>query len=125
MHFKKIVSVVTPIFITLLVSGWIAYNYILSPTTTTCALQYSSKKPFTHTNFPKHIPFKQKNGFINDASCVNQTPIYGIIDIRTVENIHDAFEFARENNLKITVAGVKHSMGGQAFYENALIKEQS
>lgn len=63
----------------------------------------------------------QKGGTINDASCLNRTPVYGIVQINNVEDIKNAILFAKENNLKISMAGVRHSMGGQAFYRNNLI----
>lgn len=106
------------------IAGWFAHNFFLSPETHTCAL-HTDIKPFTHTNFPRHIPFRQKNGFINDISCLNQTPVYGIVDIRTVDNLRDALAFARENNLKVSTIGVRHSMGGQAFYTDAIILDMS
>ncbi len=121
---KKIISIISTSILAIGISGWFVYNYYLAPHSEECQLQ-KNMAPFTHTNFPKHIPFKQKNGFINDASCLNQTPIYGIIDIRTEENIRDALAFAKENNLKVAAIGVRHSMGGQAFYKDALILDMS
>lgn len=106
------------------IAGWFAYNFFLSPESHTCAL-HKDIKAFTHTNFPRHIPFRQKNGFINDISCLNQTPVYGIVDVRTIDNIRDALAFARENNLNVSTIGVRHSMGGQAFYTDAIILDMS
>jgi FAD/FMN-containing dehydrogenase len=63
----------------------------------------------------------QKGGAINDASCLNRTAVYGVVKVTTVEDIKNALAYARANNLKITIAGVRHSMGGQAFYKNALV----
>ncbi len=59
--------------------------------------------------------FAQLGGFINDASCLNKTAIYGIVEISGVEDIQNALRFVRENNLKVTMAGQRHSMGGQSF----------
>ncbi len=67
------------------------------------------------------LQWLQKGGTINDASCLNRTSVYGIVQINTVEDIKNAILFAKENNLKISMAGVRHSMGGQAFYRNNLI----
>ncbi len=62
-----------------------------------------------------------RGGYINDASCLNKTPIYGIINIHSEADIQKAFLFAKKHSLKITPAGVKHSMGGQAFTQYGLI----
>lgn len=63
----------------------------------------------------------QAGGFINDASCLNRTPIYGLVRVRGVEDIATALRFARENGRKVSIAGVRHSMGGQAFARDAVV----
>lgn len=67
------------------------------------------------------LQFIQKGGIINDVSCLNKTPIYGIVRIKTVEDIQNAVNYARVHNLKISIAGARHSMGGQAFAPDALV----
>jgi FAD/FMN-containing dehydrogenase len=67
------------------------------------------------------LKWEQKGGTINDISCLDRTPIYGIVKITSVDDIRNALQFARENKLKVSMAGVKHSMGGQAFYRNNLV----
>ncbi len=71
------------------------------------------------------LTWEQVGGTINDASCLNQTPVAGIVEIQTVEDIQAALTFARENRLKVSLAGVKHSMGGQAFFENAVVLDMT
>lgn len=73
----------------------------------------------------QELPWKQKGGTLNDASCLNRTPVYGIVQVKTVEDIENAVLFASENNLKIAPAGVRHSMGGQAFYRGALVLDMT
>ncbi len=63
----------------------------------------------------------QKAGFINDASCLNRTPIYGVVEVKNENDVAQALEYAQQNNLKVTAAGQKHSMGGQAFQRNGLV----
>jgi FAD/FMN-containing dehydrogenase len=71
---------------------------------------------------PVHQPaFAQLGGFINDASCLNKTAIYGISKMSTVGDIRNALQFARENHLKVTIAGQRHSMGGQSFTKDGLV----
>jgi len=67
------------------------------------------------------LKWEQKGGTINDVSCLNRTPVYGIVKITSVDDIKNALIFAKENKLKISMAGVKHSMGGHAFYKNNLV----
>lgn len=71
------------------------------------------------------LPWLQKGGSINDASCLDKTAVYGIVQVTTVEDIQEALLFARENGLKVSIAGVRHSMGGQAFFYNALVLDMT
>src|SRR5579864_6277795 len=67
------------------------------------------------------LPFIQIGGTINDVSGVNRTPIYGIVKITAEEDIEKALQFAKNHNLKVSIAGARHSMGGQTFAENTLV----
>ena len=67
------------------------------------------------------LPFAQESGFINDASCLNRTAIYGVVRVSRVEDVRNALAFAHNNNLKVTSAGQRHSMGGQSFSQNGLV----
>ncbi|MDF2378733.1 MAG: FAD-binding oxidoreductase [Candidatus Gracilibacteria bacterium] len=71
---------------------------------------------------PQHqIEWKQVGGMINDASCLNATSVYGIAHIQSEKDIHEALTYARNNDLKVTMSGAKHSMGGHAFYKGAVV----
>jgi FAD/FMN-containing dehydrogenase len=67
------------------------------------------------------IALAQKGGTINDASCVNRTPIYGIAKPANEDELRKVVAFAQANGLKLSIAGARHSMGGQAFFTNALV----
>lgn len=67
------------------------------------------------------LSLTQKNGVINDASCLNKTGIFGIAHIQSEDDIKNALQFARDNNLKVTPAGERHSMGGQSFIRRGLV----
>ncbi len=69
------------------------------------------------------LRWKQKGGTINDASCLDRTVIYGIVEIKNVDDVKYALEYARDNKLKVSMAGARHSMGGQAFSKNGLVLE--
>lgn len=67
------------------------------------------------------ITLLQKGGTINDASCLNKTNVYGVASIETIDDVSKALQFAQKNDLKVTSAGQKHSMGGQAFSRGGLV----
>lgn len=73
------------------------------------------------TDFPGLI----RGGFIDDASCLNATPIYGRLPVKSIADIQAAIVYARANGLTISAAGARHSMGGQAFVENGLVLDMS
>lgn len=68
-----------------------------------------------------NIPFSQLGGTINDITGINRTAVYGVIEIKTEEDIQNALQFARSHKLRVSVAGARHSMGGQAFATNVLV----
>jgi FAD/FMN-containing dehydrogenase len=67
------------------------------------------------------ITFKQRGGFTNDASHLNKTAVFGIVDVRSEDDVRNAIQFARENQLKLTCAGQQHSMGGQSFTHGGIV----
>ncbi len=67
----------------------------------------------------------QRGGTINDASCLNRTAVHGIVEVRSVDDIRAALAYARANGLKVSTAGVRHSMGGQAFGRNAVVLDMT
>lgn len=67
------------------------------------------------------LPFEQRGGFINDASHLNRTPVYGIVKVTNEGDVGNALRFARENGLKVTAAGQRHTMGGQTFVKDGLV----
>ncbi len=75
------------------------------------------------TTEPKEsdLPFLQLGGIINDASGVNRTAVYGIVQIKTEGDIKNALRFTLQHKLKVSIAGARHSMGGQAFATGALV----
>src|SRR6186997_236678 len=67
------------------------------------------------------VKWSQLGGAINDASCLNKTEIYGVVEVRSVDDITKTLAFARDNKLSVTTAGVRHSMGGQAFRKGGIV----
>lgn len=65
--------------------------------------------------------WSQRGGFVNDASCLNKTVVHGVVGVQRVEDIEEALAYAKTHGLKVAIAGVRHSMGGQAFAQNAVV----
>jgi FAD/FMN-containing dehydrogenase len=71
------------------------------------------------------LTWRQKGGTINDASCLDRTSVHGIVEVKSAEDVANAITYAKQNRLKISMAGARHSMGGQAFYRNALVLDMT
>ncbi|MES0201920.1 FAD-binding oxidoreductase [Mesorhizobium sp. LNHC209A00] len=71
--------------------------------------------------FDPSLPWLAKGGDINDASGLSRTPVYGVVEVSEDEHIAKALAFARANGLKVSLAAIRHSMGGHAFDDNALV----
>jgi FAD/FMN-containing dehydrogenase len=67
------------------------------------------------------VTWSQLGGAINDASCLNKTEIYGIVEVKSVDDIARVLAFARANKLSVSPAGVRHSMGGHAFRKGGIV----
>ncbi len=65
--------------------------------------------------------WSQIGGFLNDASCVETTPVHGIVSVTTEEDVKNALAYAKENDLHVSIAGVRHSMGGHTVQQNNLV----
>ncbi len=63
----------------------------------------------------------QRGGTINDASCLSRTGVAGIVAVRSEADVATALNWASAHGLKVSAAGLRHSMGGQAFAPNNLV----
>lgn len=62
---------------------------------------------------------------INDASYLNKTSVAAIVIIESEEDIKKILKYAAKKNLKVSIAGARHSMGGQAFVENGIVLDMN
>ena len=74
----------------------------------------------------KEINNQIPKGFTDDASQLNLTKIDTIIQVpnnkKEIEiQLKNVLKYAKENNLKISIAGAKHSMGGHTIYPNGIL----
>src|SRR4051794_24126517 len=51
------------------------------------------------------VKWSQLGGSINDASCLNKTEIYSVVEVRSIDDVAKTLAFARDNKLSITTAG--------------------
>ncbi len=80
--------------------GWVAVALLL---------------PFYHLTPPA-----EPRDVLNDASRLNQTSVREVIHPRNEDEIRNAVLGAAKNGLKVTIAGKRHSMGGQTLYRGAV-----
>jgi FAD/FMN-containing dehydrogenase len=71
------------------------------------------------------LAWSQTGGVVNDASCLDETMVAGVVAVQSEEDIRAALAYARTNSLKVSVAGVKHSMGGHAFAKGNLVLDMT
>ena len=71
-----------------------------------------------------HLEIKEED-VINDASYLNKTPIAAIVIIKSEDDIKKVLKYARENNIKVSIAGARHSMGGHAFVEDGIVLDMN
>jgi FAD/FMN-containing dehydrogenase len=63
----------------------------------------------------------QRGGTVNDASCLDRTIVAGVVRPESEAEVATALAYARAHGLTISAAGVKHSMGGQAFRHGGVV----
>jgi len=117
MRLKKIV-VVCALLIGVYLLGTFVYLSMEPALRDYCPVTVPGKAPLILNDpaDPQHT-FKT----INDASCLNETRVYDIVAVKTIDDIKQALARAREKKLSVSIAAVRHSMGGQAFFDDALV----
>ena len=71
------------------------------------------------------VAWFRRGGVVNDASCLDQTAVYGVVKITSEADVANALAYATARDLQVSVTGVKHSMGGQAFAKGGLILDMT
>ncbi|HKR24889.1 MAG TPA: FAD-dependent oxidoreductase, partial [Allosphingosinicella sp.] len=70
---------------------------------------------------PSGPQWAQKGGTVNDASCLSRTEVAGVVAVRRESDVAQALAFARDQELTVSAAGMKHSMGGHAFAPGGVV----
>ena len=71
------------------------------------------------------VSWKQRGGTLNDSSCLNRTPVFGVVRVESADDVRNALRFAKEQHLKVSIAGIRHSQGGQAFAKHAVVLDMT
>lgn len=62
---------------------------------------------------------------VNDVSRLTPTYVREVVRVEEVADLHAALADARKHRLKVSIAGKRHSMGGHAFAENAVVLDMT
>jgi FAD/FMN-containing dehydrogenase len=61
----------------------------------------------------------------NDVGRLYPTPVGEVVRVRDAADVRAAIQRAKASNRKVSIAGKKHSQGGQTSYENAVVLDMS
>ena len=70
-------------------------------------------------------PAQSKKYLINDVSRLNPTYVKEIVRVKDVDQLRKLVLNARKNNLKISIAGKKHSQGGHQFCDDCIVLDMT
>lgn len=126
MRSKVTVAVVGLVLVLVLALGALTFEqYTGDPATAKdCAIHATPVPPATDLRVPAgRYPGRlvQRGGTVNDASCLNRTPVHGVVRPRSEAEAQQALAYARAQGLSVSVGGTRHSMGGQAAFPRALV----
>lgn len=62
---------------------------------------------------------------IDDVSRLHPARVHAVVQHRELEGLQQALADAREDGLKVSIAGKRHSMGGHSFYEDAVVLDMT
>ena len=58
---------------------------------------------------------------LNDVSKLNPAHVREVLHPHEVSDLQKAIKYAKENNLKVSIAGKRHSQGGHVVYDGAVV----
>ena len=62
---------------------------------------------------------------LDDASNLNSTPIDTLIRVTSKSDVSNALAYAKDHNLIVSIAGKRHSMGGQSLVKNGVVLDMT
>jgi hypothetical protein len=68
-----------------------------------------------------------EKGYADDVSRLNKTAVHSIVKIAShkdtaIQQLRNIFSFARDNNLPVSIAGARHSMGGHTIAPDGIVR---
>ena len=124
---RKITFIKITFIIIIIIFGYVGWEIIYlssAPTSKYYCPTWSliKEEPISLSDaaYPQH-DFK----IINDASCLNKTRVYDIIKVNSINDIHNALKLAKKKRLHVSISGIRHSMGGQAFFKDAIVLDMT
>lgn len=80
------------------------------------------KTKWSETDYHATTP----KGYTNDESHLNLTKIDTVFNVerepnKIIEQLREILDYAKENDLKVSIAGARHSMGGHTMYPNGIV----
>jgi decaprenylphospho-beta-D-ribofuranose 2-oxidase len=76
--------------------------------------------------FSANKTIEQPDGLlIHDVSRLNPTYVKEIVKHEEIIGLQESLSDARNKNLKVSIAGRKHSMGGHTFYKDAVVLDMN
>tara|TARA_Y100000590_G_scaffold216680_1_gene245438 strand:+ start:2990 stop:4462 length:1473 start_codon:yes stop_codon:yes gene_type:complete len=67
----------------------------------------------------------KKGVLVNDISRMNPTYVKEIVSADSIEKIQNVVKRANKENLKVSMSGTRHSQGGHAFYDGAILLDMT
>ena len=61
----------------------------------------------------------------DDVSLLNKTKVNRVYRPKTEADIQGALAYARQNGLKVSMAGARHTMGGQTLVQNGVLLDMT
>jgi len=68
-----------------------------------------------------NVAFAEKGIVFNDVSRLNPTVVYKIVKVHRIQDIQNALQEARIKGVKVSIAGKRHSQGGQQSCVNCIV----
>lgn len=62
---------------------------------------------------------------LDDVSRLNPTYVSKLVEPDQVEQLREAIRYARKKGLKVSISGARHSQGGHAFHDDALVLDMT
>lgn len=73
------------------------------------------------SNLPLKVSSEIKTTSVDDASRLNLTSVGKIVTVHSDQDVRSALAEAQTSHLKVSIAGRRHSMGGQTIAPNGLV----